>query len=38
MGYRELRMRACGRGRGWGQGNDLQVFVKLGRDPDNFLF
>lgn len=38
MGYRELRMWARGRGRGWGQQSDLQVFVKLGRDPDNFYF
>ena len=36
MGYRELRLWARGRGRGWGQVSDLQVFVKLGRDADNF--
>lgn len=36
MGYRELRLWARGRGRGWGQVSDLQFFVKLGRDADNF--
>ena len=40
MGYRELRFWARGRGRGWGGGptgrSDLQVFIKLGRDADNF--
>ena len=32
MAYRELRLWARGRGRGWGQASDLQFFVKLGRD------
>ncbi len=41
MAYRELRLWARGRGRGWGlgtggQGSDLQFFVKLGRDANNF--
>jgi hypothetical protein len=36
MGYRELRLWARGRGRGWGPNGDLQVFVKIGRDVDNF--
>ncbi|MBC7896639.1 MAG: cell surface protein SprA [Cytophagaceae bacterium] len=36
MGYREMRLWARGRGRGWGQLGDLQMFVKVGRDPDNF--
>ncbi|MFP5354838.1 MAG: hypothetical protein ACLGIK_06730, partial [Gemmatimonadota bacterium] len=36
MGYRELRMWARGRGRGWEANGDLQVFVKIGRDGDNF--
>ena len=36
MGYRELRMWARGRGRGWEANGDLQAFVKIGRDVDNF--
>jgi hypothetical protein len=38
MGYRELRLWARGRGRGWGHGppSDFQFYVKLGRDADNF--
>lgn len=41
MTYRELRLWARGRGRGWGQSagtqqSDLQFFVKLGRDANNF--
>ncbi|MCC6928054.1 MAG: cell surface protein SprA [Gemmatimonadaceae bacterium] len=36
MGYRELRMWVRGRGRGWGPNGDLQAFVKIGRDADNF--
>lgn len=36
MGYRELRLWMRGRGRGWGEGGDLQAFVKIGRDADNF--
>lgn len=36
MGYRELRVWARGRGNGWGPAGDLQFFVKLGRDADNF--
>lgn len=38
LGYRELRLWARGRGRGWGGGpqSDLQFFVKIGRDVDNF--
>ncbi|HEX4934650.1 MAG TPA: cell surface protein SprA, partial [Gemmatimonadaceae bacterium] len=36
MGYRELRLWVRGRGRGWGSGGDLQAFVKVGRDADNF--
>ncbi|HEX6536056.1 MAG TPA: cell surface protein SprA [Gemmatimonadaceae bacterium] len=36
MGYRELRVWARGRGKGWGVSGDLQFFVKVGRDADNF--
>ncbi|MGQ0643449.1 MAG: T9SS outer membrane translocon Sov/SprA [Gemmatimonadaceae bacterium] len=36
MTYRELRLWARGRGRGWGESGDLQFFVKLGRDANNF--
>ena len=34
--YRELRAWARGRGNGWGQGGELQFYVKLGRDPNSF--
>lgn len=34
--YRELRAWARGRGSGWGQGGELQFYVKIGRDVDNF--
>ena len=34
--YRELRVWARGRGNGWGQGGELQFFVKIGRDPNSF--
>jgi len=34
--YRELRAWARGRGNGWGNGGELQFFVKIGRDPNNF--
>ena len=36
MGYRELRLWARGRGNGWGAGGELQMFVKIGRDENNF--
>ncbi|HEX6316237.1 MAG TPA: cell surface protein SprA, partial [Gemmatimonadaceae bacterium] len=36
MAYRELRAWAKGRGRGWGPDGDLQFFIKLGRDANNF--
>ncbi len=36
MGYRQLRVWARGRGNGWGPSGDLQFFIKLGRDADNF--
>lgn len=34
--YQELRVWARGRGNGWGQGGELQFFVKIGRDPNSF--
>jgi hypothetical protein len=36
MGYRSLRVWARGRGKGWGSGGDLQFYVRMGRDADNF--
>ena len=36
MGYRELRVWARGRGNGWGNAGELQFFIKVGRDPNNF--
>lgn len=36
MSYRELRVWARGRGRGWGAQGDLEFFIKLGRDANNF--
>lgn len=36
MSYRELRVWARGRGKGWGLGGDLEFLVKLGRDANNF--
>ncbi|MEO5590328.1 MAG: cell surface protein SprA, partial [Gemmatimonadaceae bacterium] len=36
MGYKELRLWARGIRNGWGPGGDLQFFVKIGRDPNNF--
>ena len=36
MGYRELRLWARGRRNGWGQNGELQMYVKMGRDANNF--
>lgn len=36
MGYKELRLWARGRNNGWGDAGELQMYVKLGRDPSNF--
>ena len=36
MGYRELRLWARGRRNGWGPGGELQMYVKVGRDANNF--
>ncbi len=36
LGYQELRVWARGRGKGWGPNGDLQFYIKVGRDQDNF--
>ena len=36
MGYQELRLWGRGRNRGWGENGELEMFVKLGRDENNF--
>ena len=36
LGYRELRVWGRGRGDGWGANGDLQMYVKVGRDENNF--
>ena len=36
MGYEELRLWARGRRNGWGQNGELQMYVKMGRDANNF--
>jgi hypothetical protein len=36
MGYEELRLWARGRRNGWGQNGELQMYVKVGRDANNF--
>jgi len=36
MAYKELRLWARGVRNGWGPSGDLQFFVKIGRDPNNF--
>lgn len=36
MNYREMRVWARGRGNGWGESGELQFFVKIGRDANNF--
>jgi cell surface protein SprA len=38
MQYGQLRAWARGRGNGWGQTGDLQFFVKMGTDDNNFYF
>ncbi len=38
MQYKQLRAWARGRGNGWGATGDLQFYVKLGRDDNNFYF
>jgi len=36
MQYRELRVWARGRGNGWGADGEMNFFVRIGRDADNF--
>ena len=36
MAYKELRLWARGVRNGWGANGDLQFYVKIGRDPNNF--
>lgn len=36
MGYEQLRLWARGRDHGWGPDGDLQMYVKMGRDENNF--
>ena len=38
MAYKEMRLWARGVRSGWGLNGDLQFFVKIGRDPNNFYF
>ncbi|MFI5231497.1 MAG: cell surface protein SprA [Gemmatimonadales bacterium] len=38
MQYGQLRAWARGRGNGWGQTGDLQFYVKMGTDDNNFYF
>ena len=36
MGYQQLRLWARGRRNGWGPSGELQMYVKVGRDENNF--
>lgn len=36
MGYKEMRVWARGRNNGWGRDGELDFFVKIGRDANNF--
>ena len=36
MGYQQLRLWARGRNHGWGANGELQMYVKMGRDENNF--
>ena len=36
MGYKEMRVWARGRNNGWGPNGELDFFVKIGRDANNF--
>ncbi len=35
-GFQQLRVWGRGRGNGWGQNGELQMYVKVGRDENNF--
>jgi len=36
FGFKQLRVWGRGRGDGWGPGGDLEMYVKVGRDENNF--
>jgi hypothetical protein len=36
LGYQSMRVWGRGRGNGWGQNGELQMYVKVGRDENNF--
>jgi hypothetical protein len=36
LGYKEMRLWARGIGPGWGEDGELQFYVKIGRDANNF--
>ena len=36
MGYKEMRVWARGRNNGWGRDGELDFYVKIGRDANNF--
>jgi cell surface protein SprA len=36
MGYRTMRLWMRGRGNGWGQNGELNGYIKIGRDENNF--
>ncbi len=36
LAYKEMRLWARGVRNGWGENGDMQFFVKVGRDPNNF--
>ncbi|MDQ6612672.1 MAG: cell surface protein SprA, partial [Gemmatimonadota bacterium] len=38
MGYRSLRVWMRGRGNGWGTNGELNAYIKVGRDENNFYF
>lgn len=36
LGFQQLRVWGRGRGEGWGQNGDLQMYIKVARDENNF--